>query len=513
MVDESQTTEPRSSSVLTGADVLVVGAGIGGLSTALALGRDGRSVTLLERDDTPPPADAGAAFAWDRRGAPQVRHSHAFLARLRNLLRDRYPDVLEALLEAGATELRFTESLPETMQDQDPRDGDEDLVALACRRTTFEWVLRDIVTAEAHVHLVDGVAAAGFVAEPGTDGGPPTVTGLRLDDGTVAHAPLVVVAGGRRSALPDWLAEVGVELPEEEEDTGIVYLTRFFRLRPGAELPAAAGPVAIDLGYLKVGLFPGDDHTFSLTLAVRTGDGDLRKRLLDPDAFLVAARSIPLAEPWVDPERAEPTTEVFVMGGLVNRRRRFLDADGQPRVLGLFAVGDAHTCTNPLYGRGSSLALVQATLLADALAEHPAAGAAQALAYEQASREHVLPWYRASVAQDRENRELAALADAGEDPDEALGAAETDPSGDEAVDPKAFLRSLMREGLLPAVRTDPVVFRAFLRGFNLLDAPGRIVSDPDVTGRVMAVWQRRHELPPVEPGGPERADLLDLLDA
>jgi 2-polyprenyl-6-methoxyphenol hydroxylase-like FAD-dependent oxidoreductase len=498
-------------------DVLVVGAGIGGLSTALALGRDGRSVTLLERDDTPLPVDAGAAFAWDRRGAPQVRHSHAFLARLRNLLRDRYPDVLEALLAAGATELRFTETLPDTMEDQEPREGDEDLVALACRRTTFEWVLRRIVTAEPHVHLLDGVGVQGLLVDPppeGTDR-PPTVTGLRLDDGTERRAEVVVVAGGRRSALPQWLAEVGVELPEDEEDTGIIYLTRFFRLRPGADLPPAAGPVAVDLGYLKVGLFPGDDRTFSLTLAVRTGDGELRKRLLDPDRFLAAARAIPLAEPWVDPQRSEPTTEVFVMGGLVNRRRRFLAADGRPRVLGLHAVGDAHTCTNPLYGRGSSLALVQATLLADALREHPEDTTAQALTYEEASRREVLPWYRASVSQDRENRELAQLAEAvdGADSAEPPGAAVSDATGDEDVDPRAFLRSLMREGLLPAVRTDPVVFRAFLRGFNLLDAPGKIVSDPDVTGRVMAVWQRRHELPPVEPGGPERADLLDLLSS
>jgi hypothetical protein len=261
-----------------------------------------------------------------------------------------------------------------------------------------------------------------------------------------------------------------------------------------------------------VGLFPGDDRTFSLTLAVRTGDGDLRRSLLDPERFLAASRSIPLAEPWVDPSRAEPTTEVSVMGGLVNRRRRFLDPEGRPRVLGLHAVGDAHTCTNPLYGRGSSLALVQAALLADALHDHPDDPTARALAYEEASRHEVLPWYRASVTQDRENRELAELAAAGGTPPDE-GAAETDPTGDEAVDPKAFLRSLMREGLLPAVRTDPVVFRAFLRGFNLLDAPNRIVSDPDVTERVLAVWQRRHELPPVEPGGPERGDLLELLGA
>src|SRR4051794_28905962 len=104
------------------------------------------------------PSTADEAFsAWARRGAPQVRHSHAFLARLRNLLRDRAPDVLEQLLAAGATEIRFTDQLPETLTDHDPRPGDDDLVALACRRTTFEWVLRERVLAREGVSLLDGV--------------------------------------------------------------------------------------------------------------------------------------------------------------------------------------------------------------------------------------------------------------------------------------------------------------------------------------------------------------------
>src|SRR3954467_10746232 len=110
-------------------DVVVIGAGVGGLSAALTLGRAGHRVQLVERDATPLPADPAGAFAWDRRGAPQVRHSHAFLARLRNTLRDRHPDVLAALFDAGATELDFVAMLPEDM-DPTPHPGDEDLVAL-----------------------------------------------------------------------------------------------------------------------------------------------------------------------------------------------------------------------------------------------------------------------------------------------------------------------------------------------------------------------------------------------
>ena len=68
--------------------VLVIGAGIAGLCTALALGPTGRQVTLLERDDGPPSGDPDAAFRdWNRRGVGHLRQSHAFLARLGKIIR------------------------------------------------------------------------------------------------------------------------------------------------------------------------------------------------------------------------------------------------------------------------------------------------------------------------------------------------------------------------------------------------------------------------------------------
>ena len=142
--------------------VIVVGGGVAGLATALTLSRSGHTVVVLERDDTPMPDSPDAAFAWDRRGAPQVRHSHAFLARLVNTLRSEYPDVLEALLDAGATELTFGSGLPDTIRDFVSEPGDADLSMLACRRTTFEWVLRRAVLRDDRVSLRSGVAVIGL---------------------------------------------------------------------------------------------------------------------------------------------------------------------------------------------------------------------------------------------------------------------------------------------------------------------------------------------------------------
>ena len=51
-------------------NILVIGSGIAGMCTALALAKQGLDVTVVERDTPPPQGDADAAFfAWPRRGA------------------------------------------------------------------------------------------------------------------------------------------------------------------------------------------------------------------------------------------------------------------------------------------------------------------------------------------------------------------------------------------------------------------------------------------------------------
>jgi hypothetical protein len=122
------------------------------------------------------------------------------------------------------------------------------------------------------------------------------------------------------------------------------------------------------------------------------------------------------------------------------------------------------------------------------------------LAYEVALRSEIYPWYRASVEQDAEARRVAAALLAGDDPD-------GDPN-----DQRSFMRAVFRDGLVPALRRDPVVLRAFIRSLNLLTAPDAIIKDADVGARVLAVWQDRDNRPPEPALGPKRrADLLALI--
>ena len=448
-------------------NVAVVGGGVAGLGAAVALARRGHSVTVFERDDTPMPQSADEAFDWDRRGAPQVRHSHAFLARLVGLLKTDYPDIYQQLLDEGATEMPFGVDLPPTMVDFERQPDDDELAMLACRRTTFEWVLRRAALAEGpgRVPHGDRRCRAGRRSRLRD---PPHVTGVRLADGTVSESDLVVVACGRRSALPDWLREIGcTPIADEVDDTGIVYFSRFYRLLDGAGYPPRTGPIGGDLGYLKYGVFVGDNRTFSVTLATPTDDQELRKKLTDPEVFDGCARQLVATAPWLD-GRAEPITEsVHVMAGLINRWRQHV-VDGQPVATGFIPIGDAVLCTNPLYGRGCATAFWGAHLMVAAIDAHPGDPRQMLIAYDAALRAEIHPWYRASVEQDAEARRVAAALLAGEDPD-----------GD-ASDQRRFMRAVFRDGLLPALRRDPVVLRAFFRSLNLLTAPDAMIKDPDV---------------------------------
>jgi 2-polyprenyl-6-methoxyphenol hydroxylase-like FAD-dependent oxidoreductase len=480
-------------------EVAVVGGGVAGLGAAVALARRGHTVTVFERDDTPMPQSADEAFDWDRRGAPQVRHSHAFLARLVCLLKSDYPDVYQQLLDEGATEMRFGDDLPATMVGFEREPDDDELSMLACRRTTFEWVVRRAALAEGRVEFRTGIAVDGLIAAPSEPGDVPHITGVRLADGTTAACDLVVVAAGRRSALPEWLCDIGCQpIDEAVDDTGIVYFSRFYRLLDGADYPPRTGPIGGDLGYLKYGVFAGDNGTFSVTLATPTGDQELRTKLTDPDVFDSCARQLVATAPWLD-GRAEPITPVHAMAGLINRWREYVVGE-RPVAIGFIPIGDAVLCTNPLYGRGCATAFWGAHLMVNAMDAHLDDAEAMLLAYEVALRAEIYPWYRASVEQDAEARRVATVLLAGEDPD-------GDPT-----DQRSFMRGVFRDGLLPALRRDPVVLRAFFRALNLLTAPDAMIKDPDVGARVLTVWQDRDNRPPEPALGPKRrADLLALI--
>ncbi len=482
--------------------MVIVGGSIAGLATALALSRMGQDVVVLEQDVPPPPGSPNELFtSWKRRGVPQLRHSHGFLARLRNLLRDRYPDLLEALLAEGAQERTLEGSLPPVLAPlYKPAPDDDDLTTLLCRRTTFERVLHAYVSEQPRVSLQSGVKVLGVHHALDDDAKTPRLTGLLIQQGDTRRdrfAETIIDATGRLSPFPAWLRALGVQLQEDQHETGIVYYTRYYRLLNGVAEPQRTNHSSMgDLGYLKFGVFPADDQTFSLTLAIPTVETDLRI-LKNNDVFSQVCQRLPALAPWLDPKCAEPTSNVFVMGGLRNTYRQFV-VDNQPVVRGFFAVGEASIHTNPLYGRGCSLSFLHAHLLADAVAAHTD-HAERARHFHRATEQQLRPFYQTAVKRDAAG----------------LRRAEQGMTSPRKPRPhERLMRSFVQHGLATAMRGDLNVRRAFLRDFNMLEPPNIAIRQPDIILRILRFWLRgkhRNAHLYTPSAGPSRSDMRQIL--
>jgi len=479
--------------------VVVLGAGIAGLCVALALAPTGRQITLLERDAPPPAGDAEAVFdSWQRRGASQLRHSHAFLARLRQLIATEHPSLLEALQAAGARELRFADGLPETIQARyTPDPGDAEMAIIVSRRTTMEMVIRRYVEASPNVTIRSGVFVQGLVSERDAEGAL-TARGFRLESGETVLADLVVDAGGRRSPAEDWLAEAGAVVPETGEDCKILYYTRFYAFEPGQSDPprgryAASG----DLGYLKFAIFPADNGTFSVTMAVPEVEEALRVAVVDPHVFDAIGARLPGLAAWIDPARARPVSKVYGMGDLKSRWRE-MAPDGRPAILNFFSVGDSLVRTNPLYGRGCSFAAIEAHLLRDVLTE-TAGPADRARVYSERVRKTLWPFYEDMLTQDRA---AARRAEHGLDPNHRPSLR------------GRLMRRFVEDGVSVAVRRHPELFRSAMRAFHMLEPPRAWLGKPSAMIKVFGALVRGRKAnarfyPPK--AGPARLEMFAAL--
>lgn len=106
--------------------IAIVGGSAAGMFAALMLARAGHEVVLLEQDRLEPAPDLeSAAAAAFRHTAPRIVQPHIVMARCRELLRARLPDVYRALLAAGVAESPAAAQLPPSVADRESQPDDE----------------------------------------------------------------------------------------------------------------------------------------------------------------------------------------------------------------------------------------------------------------------------------------------------------------------------------------------------------------------------------------------------
>jgi 2-polyprenyl-6-methoxyphenol hydroxylase-like FAD-dependent oxidoreductase len=449
------------------------------------LADDGHDVTVIERDEAPPPPDVETAYeAWNRRSVAQFGLGHWMHAAGTKILKNQVPEAYRLLQEHGGCEFNITKYLLSMQPDVDLIPEDDECDLLTGRRSTLEWALATAVERHAGVTVRHGDVIAGLTTGPAIIGGVPHVTGVRLDNETLIDADLVIDATGRRSPTPSWLADIGARAPiEESEDSGFAYYGRYYRSSDGST-PPIFGPLLAPYGSFSVLSLPADNGTWSLTLYGLSDDKTTRA-FRRADVYQRVIEACPLNAHWLD---GEPISDIITMSGVVDRHREFV-VDGVPCATGLLTVGDAASCTNPSLGRGMTLGLMQVKVMRDCISELFEDRVAVAQAFHERSASEVGPWHDATTSTDRKRVNEMRTYATGEQPI-------SDPA------------DRIADSMFAAATSDARCARAAGRIFSCVALPSDVFAEPGFVDHVKA--QADHVSVGPLPG-PDRAQLLELV--
>ncbi len=309
-------------------DAVIVGASLAGCATAIALGRAGATVALIEKRPDP------AAF---KRTCSHFIQASAVptLERL---------DLLEPIMAAGG--LRTTmRAWTRWGWIQAPAGRAREGVNL--RREVLDPMVREAAAATPGVELMLGRDACGLVRAGGAVNG--VTVSDRDGEQTTLRAKLVVGADGRDSRIAE-LAGVKTKVSPH----GRFAYGSYFEGPPPA--PRATSTIWM-LDPQWAAAFPTDsDLVFYAAMPTKDRLPEFRN---DPERALVSLlSSIPEAPPIDVSERVAPVIGKLEMP---NRVR-------EPVAPGLALVGDAALAVDPLFGVGCGWALQSAEWLSDSVA-------------------------------------------------------------------------------------------------------------------------------------------------
>jgi 2-polyprenyl-6-methoxyphenol hydroxylase-like FAD-dependent oxidoreductase len=339
--------------------VVVIGAGMAGLTAAQALSGHFEKVTVIERDVLP-------AEAAPRSGTPQAQHAHMLLAGGLQALGSLFPGFENDLAEAGAVKIRTGKDIRLERPGFDPFPvRDLGLNIFCMSRPLLEAVTRRRVQQTANIDICVRSRVTGLVASRDAM----RIEGVRFDgeDGdAVLEADLVIDASGRCGLTLRALEELSLEKPEETE-IGIdqAYASMIVE-RPGDHNADWLGNIVLPSAPANsrgAFLFPIEKQRWLISIGGNHGDAPPGDRA----GFMDFVKSLRTSTIYDAVRDARPLTDIVRYQLPCSTRRHFERLESFPA--GLIATGDALCRFNPIFGQGMSVAAQEAVILARLLAE------------------------------------------------------------------------------------------------------------------------------------------------
>ena len=420
-----------------GDHAVVIGASMGGLVAAAAVAPFYGRVTVLDRDVLP--AEPG-----HRRGVPQSRHAHGFQPGGLRALDELLPGMTTWLVEHGARPGDISADHGWYVGGNLFARQSVGIRAMGFTRPFLEHAVRSRVSALPNVVVRDRTQALRPVLGRGT-----TVVGVEVaptGGGVVERldADLVIDASGRMSRLPQWLTDLGLPAPQEEQvHCRMAYLSRRWRFTNdvmGDDIVQVVTPAQTP----RFGVcIAQEDGSYIVTLGGLL-DGAPAK---NDEAYLAFANSLPYTRIADALEGAEPITDYQPSHFPHSQRRRFDRLSSHPS--GLIALGDSIASFNPMYGQGMSVAALEAVALRDMLQRGRLDPASY---YKQAHKLEDVAW-TISTSGDLRFDEVEGRRTAG-----------------------MRIMNAYLDRLTIAARQDPVLAHTFLRVAGFIDPPESLLK-------------------------------------
>jgi 2-polyprenyl-6-methoxyphenol hydroxylase-like FAD-dependent oxidoreductase len=441
-----------------GEQVVVIGAGIGGLAAAGAVADYFERVIVLERDSLP-------SSALPRAGTPQAQHTHALLGGGRLALESLFPGFTAALKEAGAVSYRVGLDLLVELPGFDPfpqRDLGWDAYSMS--RPLIEYVVRQQLRKCRNVEIRERCRVDQIVMADANGG---AARGVRLVDrdggvGTVS-ADLVIDSSSRGAFCLAALQATDHPAPSETTvGIDMAYATSVFSIPDDAPRYWKGVFTFPDAPSGKRGalMLPIEGNRWILSLGGAHGDappGDL-------NGFLAFAEQLRTRTIYNAVKDARPTGDVVRFAFPDSVWRHFEQLVCFPR--GLLPFGDVICRFNPIYGQGMTVATKEACVLRDLLAARalecdPLEGLAETF-FAEIQEVLDTPWATAAVSD----------------------FVYPETRGDRPADLENTLK--FGQAMVVLAARDADVHKLRLEVMNLLK-PRSVYRDPDFVARVRAI--------------------------
>lgn len=336
--------------------VIIIGAGIGGLSAAAAISPHVKKVSIVDKDCLP-------EIAASRKAVPQGAHISILLKAGLDNLEALMPGMTEQLIASGAAQIRA--GIDQRIHEFGEWTPERDLAMtfIASSRPFLEQSIKEQVLALSNVILHQETAVDQLLCD-GT-----SIQGLRFKNDTdlSLEEPFLVIDAAGNSA--PFVRQINKTLADKDQvqtdtvDTGIFYSTVHFE-RPEEWSDACENLLLIpDSEESDIGgsLLSIENNQWCVSLHGRNS----AKPPQDMDTWMAFAQQLPDPCIWERVKDAKITQALKNFRKPTSTWRRFDLATRLPdRYL---PIGDTFTSFNPIFGQGMTVALGHALALKETL--------------------------------------------------------------------------------------------------------------------------------------------------